>query len=124
MDADRRPLTDCEQQALRKMLAVEFRNHQRLIEQVSGLGLRQRDETLFELAPLSSQSTDLRSKTFGVPVECTYRDEDGELVHVDLFVDEQDALAEIEVWKPDGSAVLTYFANADLDVAALKVDKG
>ncbi len=31
-----------------------------------------------------------------------------------LFADEHDALVELEVWKPDGSAVITYFADADL----------
>lgn len=124
MESERRPLSVKEQQALRKMLAVEFRNHRKLLDQVNDLALRQSDETLFELMPLSSQSAALSSKTFGVPVECTYRDEDGKRVHVDLFVNEQDALAEIEVWKPDGSAVLTYFADADLTVTALKIDKG
>lgn len=121
--ADYRPLSDRERRAFREMLAVEFRDHQRLAEQISSLALRQRDETLFDLAPLSGRATDPRPKTFAVPIECTYHDEDGAIVYVDLFVDEHDALVELEVWKPDGSAVLTYFANADLSVRAADTGK-
>lgn len=113
---DYRPLSEREQQALREMLAVEFQDHHRLAKQISGLAIRQRDETLFDLAPLSGRATDLQPKTFAVPIECTYHDEDGAIVYADLFVDEHDALIELEVWKPDGSTVLTYFADADLSV--------
>jgi len=121
---DFRTLTERERWALEKMLAVEFRNHQRLEEQVSGLVLRQCDETLFEFAPMLEQATDLKPRIFAVPIECTYSDADGAVVYVDLFVDEQDALIELEVWKPDGSAVLTYFADADLLVKAANIDGG
>jgi hypothetical protein len=54
-----------------------------------------------------------------VPVEGAYRDEDGAIVW--LFADERNALVEIEIWKPDGSAVTTYFADADLTVKVLTV---
>jgi hypothetical protein len=114
--SDFRPLSDRERQALRTMLAVEFRDHQRLAEQVSDLALRQRDETLFELAPTQGRLADSQPKTFAIPVESTYRDKDGEIVYVDLFVDEHDALVELEIWKPDGSDVETYFADAELSV--------
>lgn len=109
-----RPLTDREQQALRKMLAVEFPDHKRLEGQVAGLALRKCDETLYYLAPLSVQPSEEHRKTHGVPVEGVYRDKDAAIVFVWLFADEHDALAEIEVWKPDGSPVLTYFADAEL----------
>lgn len=120
---DYRPLSEREQRALKKMLAVECRDHHRLAEQISGLALRQRDETLFDLAPLSGRATDLQPKIFAVPIECIYHDEDGAIVYVDLFVDEHDALIELEVWKPDGSAVLTYFADADILVRVVDADK-
>lgn len=118
-----RPLSDREQRAFREMLEVEFRDHLRLVEQINGLALRRRDETLFDLAPLPGKATDPRPKAFAVPIECTYRDEDGAIVYVDLFVDEHDALIELEVWKPDGSTVLTYFADAVLLVRAVDLDK-
>lgn len=104
------------------MLAVEFRDHRQLVDQVGGLALHRRDETLYELAPLAGRSASSKPKTFGVPVECTYRDKDGAIVYVDLFVDEQDNLAELEVWKPDGGKVLTYFADAELSVKKAEVD--
>lgn len=119
MSAEFRSLTDRERQALRKMLAVEFPGHQSLEMQVDGLALRQRDETLFDLAPLSKQPGELRPKTFGVPVEGTYRDKDESIVLVWLFADEHDALVELEVWKPDGSAVIIYFADAELSAKAV-----
>src|SRR5688572_15513809 len=102
-----RPLTDREQQALRKMLAVEFPGHQGLEAQVGDLAIRKLDETLYYFAPLSAQSDKVHRKTHGVPVEGVYRDKDEAIVFVWLFADEHDALLELEVWKPDGSAVLT-----------------
>jgi hypothetical protein len=119
MSTDFRPLTDREQQALRKMLAVEFPDHQSLESQVGGLALRECDETLYYLAPLSAQPDKVHRKTHGVPVEGVYRDKDGAIVFVWLFADEHDALVELEVWKPDGSAVITYFADADLSAKAV-----
>jgi len=101
------------------MLAVEFPNRQRLEAQVAGLAVRECDETLYYLAPLSAQP--VHRKTHGVPVEGVYRDKDEAIVFVWLFADEHDALVELEVWKPDGSPVLTYFADADLSVKALDV---
>jgi hypothetical protein len=114
-----RPLTDQEQQALRKMLAVEFPGNQSLEAQVDRLALRQCDETLYYLAPLSGQPDKVHRETHGVPVEGVYQDRDGAIVFVWLFANERDALVELEVWKPDGSAVLTYFAEADLSAKAL-----
>lgn len=114
MSAGYRPLTDREQGALRKMLAVEFPGHQSLEAQVSGLSIQKCDETLYCLAPLSTEPGGVHRKTHGVPIEGVYRDKDDAIVFVWLFADEHDALIELEVWKPDGSAVLTYFADADL----------
>jgi hypothetical protein len=113
-----RALTAQERSALETMLSVEFRNHQQLQMQVNDLALRPIDETLFELTPLSLpvEFSEKRTKKFGVPFECTYTDKDGAVVYVDLFVNEDDALVELEIWKPDGSAVQTYFADADLAV--------
>src|SRR5215211_6922559 len=122
-NSDFRPLSDGEQRALRTMLAVEFRDHRRLAEQVGDLALHQRDETLFEFAHVSGRSASSQPKTFGVPVECTYRDKDGAIVYVDLFVDEQDNLAELEVWKPDGGKVITYFADAELSVKKAEIQR-
>lgn len=114
-------MTYREQQALRKMLAVEFPNHQVLEAQLDVLGLRECDETLYYLAPLSIQVDEVSKnrKTFGLPVEGAYRDVDGAIVFVWLFADEHNALVEIEIWKPDGSGVTTYFADADLTVKVL-----
>lgn len=123
MNTGFRLLTDREQQALQKMLAVEFPNHQVLEAQLDGLTLRECDETLYYLAPFSAQLDEIRMnrKTFGVPVEGAYRDEDGAIVFVWLFSDEHNALVELEIWKPDGSAVITYFADANLAVKVLEV---
>ena len=114
MSAGYRPLTDREQGVLRKMLAVEFPGHQSLEAQVSSLSIQKLDETLYCLAPLSTEPSETHRKTHGVPIEGVYRDKDDAIVFVWLFTDEHDALIELEVWKPDGSAVLTYFADADL----------
>ena len=118
MSAAFRALTDRERSALEAVLSVGFRDHQKLKMQVSDLALRSLDETLFELAPLalSMQSERKKTKKFGVPVECTYADKDGAVVYVDLFVDDDNALVELEIWKPDGSTVQTYFADADLAI--------
>ncbi len=66
------------------------------------------------LAPVSTEPGKVHRKTHGVPIEGVYRDKDDAIVFVWLFADEHDAPIEPEVWKPDGSAVLTYFADADL----------
>lgn len=118
-----RALTLLERSALGTMLSVEFRDHEKLKLQLSGLALRPLDETLFELAPLSPPVRQAEKKTrkFGVPVECTYTDADNAIVYVDLFVNEDDMLVELEIWKPDGSPVQTYFADADLVVKVLSV---
>lgn len=113
-----RALTVRERSALETMLSVEFRDHQKLKMQVNDLALRPIDETLYELAPLSSSVRlgEKKTKKFGVPVECTYTDKDDAIVYVDLFVNEDDVLVELEIWKPDGSTVQAYFADADLAV--------
>jgi hypothetical protein len=115
-----RALTLCERKALESMLSVEFRDHQKLRMQLVDLAVRSVDETLFELTPLSLlPDTGRKTKKFGVPVQCTYADKDGAIVYVDLFVNQDDALAELEIWKPDGSPVQTYFADADLKIEPL-----
>lgn len=113
-----RPLTGEEQRALEVMLSLDFRGHQSLKMQVCDLALRPIDENLFELALLSSPlgGETMGGKKFGVPVECTYTDKDGAVVYVDLFVNEGDVLVELKIWKPDGSAVQTYFAEAELTI--------
>ena len=123
MNTTFRALTVREQSALETMLSVEFQDHQKLKIQISGLALRSLDETLFELASLSSptQSWERRMKKFGVPIQCTYIDNDGAVVYVDLFKNEHDELVELEIWKPDGSDVKTYFADATLTVKVTSV---
>lgn len=116
-----RLLTDQERQALKKMLAVDFQNHQVFEAQLDGLSLQKCDETLYYLAPRCAQLDEgsMSRKTHGIPVEGAYRDEDGAIVFVWLFADENNALVELEVWKPDGSAVMTYFADAALTAKVL-----
>lgn len=109
-----RVLTNQEIAALKVILSVEFRDHEKLQSQVNDLSIKPIDETLFEFAPIATESKSKAQKKLGVPVECTYKDKDGAIVYVDLFVDERDNLAELEIWKPDGSAVEIYFADANL----------
>lgn len=119
MTTDFRPLTDQEQRALERLLAVEFPGRQGLEPQVRSLAVRQRDETLFEFASLSEPRTALPRRTYGVPIEGTYLDRDGAQVFLFLFTDEQGALVELEVWKPDGTALLTSFSDAEFSVRAI-----
>lgn len=119
-ESDFRPLTDRELQALRRMLAVPFEGRVNFTRQVDGLQLRERDQTLFELLPAGTEGQRPGNATFGVPIECTYRDQDGAVVYVDLFADQDGSLAELELWKPDGTAVVIYFADADLIVKPLE----
>jgi hypothetical protein len=111
-----RVLTNQEMTALKVILSVEFRDHEKLQSQVNDLSMKSVDENLFEFASIAAGSKSKIQKKFGVPVECTYKDKDGAIVYVDLFVNECDNLAELEIWKPDGSAIETYFADADLSV--------
>lgn len=114
-----RVLTTEEQIALKAILSVEFQDHLELKNQVSGLALRSIDETLFELAPLINPHEFCRKqKTFPIPVESTYKDRDNAIVYVDLFVNENNKLMELEIWKPDGKPVQTYFAHATLFIKA------
>lgn len=118
MNSAFRTLTEQEHKAFEMMLAVAFGEHQRLKGQVFGLFLRPIYETVFELAPqrLETRPALNSVRKFALPIECTYADKDGAIVYVDLFVDECDALVELELWKPDGRTVQTYFADADLVV--------
>lgn len=109
-----RALTNQEITALKVILSAEFREHEKLQSQVNDLSIKSIDETLFEFASIAAESKNKAQRKFGVPVECTYKDKDGAIVYVDLFVDERDNLAELEIWKPDGSVIEIYFADADL----------
>lgn len=102
------------------MLAIAFPGNQQLTEQIANLTLQKCDETLYYLAPVGAQSGEVHRKVHGVPVEGVYRDKDDATVFVWLFADEHNGLAEIEVWKPDGTPVLTYFAVADLSVRMME----
>jgi hypothetical protein len=113
-----RALTESERNALERILSIKFRDLQQLRMQVNNLGLRPINELLFEFAslPVLTGSSEKRTRTFGVPVECTYIDKDGAVVYVDLFINDNDELVELEIWKPDGSVVQTYFAEAVLAI--------
>lgn len=110
-----RLLTVSEKDAVRKILASEPENREFLLKKIPGLLIREVDETLYEFS--SDKIPIMGSKrTFGLPVECTYKDVDGMIVFVDLFVDEGGRLAELEVWKPSGGKISTYFSDAELAV--------
>ncbi len=122
MTTDFRPLTVQERRALQRLLAVEFPGRQGLELQVCSLAVRKRDETLFEFSSLSEPRSALPRRTYGVPIEGTYVDHDGAQVFLFLFTDEQGALVELEVWKPDGTALLTNFYDAEFSVRAIRAN--
>jgi hypothetical protein len=121
MNADFRVLADNERQALKKILDAEFSGREQMVAQIDRIGMRRDDETLYRFAPFAlSQSLDVVQQTHGVPVEASYQDEDGAIVFVWLFANEQNELAELEVWKPNGSEVIKYFADAELSIRLLE----
>jgi hypothetical protein len=63
----------------------------------------------FAFAPLGT------GRRFGSsPAECHFRDSDGVIVSASLYLDEQGAPYEVDVWKVDFSPLLKWPARADL----------
>jgi hypothetical protein len=116
-----RPLSSLEQKAIAAMLGVDFPGRTELLGQVSDLLISMMDEGLYKLSSASAGNVGL--KTFPLPIECTYLDEDGAIVYVDLFVDEHEKLAELELWRPDGKPILLNFAQASLSIKPAEVHR-
>lgn len=118
MKKNYRPLSNQEKAALRLILSPNFRHAEKIRAQLTELSLCVVDEVLFYLLPKGC-SNERPCRSFGLPVECTYTDDDNQMVYIDLFVDQDNNLSELEIWKPEGSSVTTYFANADLSIRVI-----
>ena len=115
-----RRITEKEREVFLRILSVDFHGKENLVAQLDELEIFPLDEVLYKLSVSGGESKNMKKKTFGLPVEAMYLDQDGVVVYVDLFVDENDILSELEIWKSDGSPVITQFTDAELSVRIIE----
>ena len=108
-----RKLTFQEKNILTKILSIEKEKNKFYLRQIEALELFEVDETLFKLKNNQVGSI-LKSPLYALPIKCTYKDLDEQLVYIFLFANQENYLSEIEFWKPSGETIKTYFTEAEL----------
>jgi hypothetical protein len=104
MDEELRPISANETRIFERLLECEFPGREEIRRQLSGLQVTPVDDNgWLGLKPARTGAAEVR---YCVPIEGSYPDQDGALIHILLHVVDG-YISDLEVFKEDGSKVVS-----------------
>ena len=105
MDENTRNLTAYEKMVFEKLLSCNFPGRDSLARQLNGMKVSQLDESgCLALEPTVTERAAVKHR---IPIEATYPDADGVIVHVDVHV-VNGLLFGLEYYREDGGVIVVH----------------